>query len=249
MKKKLIAFDMDGTITRSKSAIEKNMNELISRLVEQYYVCIVSGGRYEQFETQILSYISLEARKSGHLYIAPTSGACLYQVKETPLLLYSHDFDPSVKEKIIHAYTKAVKDTHIEMPRAVYGDVVEDRGSQLSFSFFGQDAPYEVKKSWDIDTKKRTAIREIMLRMVKDISVNILIGGTSTIDVVPLGIDKAYVLDRLVDILSIQKSEVLYVGDAVFPGGNDYAPHAHGYDTALVAGLEDTKKIIQELLK
>ena len=87
-----------------------------------------------------------------------------------------------------------------------------------------------------------------MLPKIQQYGLDVLIGGVSTMDVVAKGVNKAYFLDKLVEHLGIKKEDVLYVGDAVFPGGNDYAPKEAGYDCINVESIKETKGIIEHVL-
>ncbi|MCH8889020.1 HAD hydrolase family protein, partial [Patescibacteria group bacterium] len=75
------------------------------------------------------------------------------------------------------------------------------------------------------------------------------IGGTTSIDVTKKGIDKAYGIQKIEKSLNIRRDNMLFIGDAVFPGGNDYSVKEAGVKTIQVSGPEETKEIIRELLK
>ena len=75
------------------------------------------------------------------------------------------------------------------------------------------------------------------------------IGGTTSIDVTKKGVDKAYGIEKIRRYLNIQKEDMLFIGDAVFPGGNDYSVEEAGVRTIQVSEPEETKKIIQGLLE
>ncbi len=74
------------------------------------------------------------------------------------------------------------------------------------------------------------------------------LGGTTSIDVTRPGIDKAYGIHKLRDMLHIPIEQMLYVGDAIFPGGNDYAALQAGVDCIAVRDPEDTKRVIQTII-
>lgn len=248
--KKLVVFDMDDTITPSKSPIGADMAELLVQLSRKVFVGVVSGGKLAQFEKQLLQYVSPEIRKETKMYIGPTSGAQMYQVDDVAHKVYGTVLPKVVMHEVEDAYFSSVKEVGIVLPDTTCGPVFEERdGTQISFSPFGQEAPYEIKKDWDRDRAKRLAIREKMLPKIEQFGLDVLIGGVSTMDVVTKGVDKAYFLDRLREHLGLQKEDVLYVGDAVFPGGNDYAPKEAGYDCINVESIEQTKAIIENIVE
>ena len=247
--KKLVVFDMDDTITPSKSPIGADMAELLLQLSRKVFVGVVSGGKHAQFEKQLLQYLSPEIRNEATLYIGPTSGAQMYHVGEVEKKIHGTVLPAVVMREVEDAYFSSAKEVGIVFPEITYGSVFEERdGTQISFSPFGQEAPYEVKKDWDRDRGKRLAIREKMLPKIQQYGLDVLIGGVSTMDVVAKGVNKAYFLDKLVEHLGIKKEDVLYVGDAVFPGGNDYAPKEAGYDCINVESIKETKGIIEHVL-
>lgn len=246
-KYKLVAFDLDGTLATSKQSITKDMAVLLDKLCQRYYVLVVSGGKLEQFQKQLLSNINANS-KNGHLYIGPTSGGSLFEVLGDDLKsIYEKTLSEDVFEYVKNAYFSSCTEAGVKLPDTTYGEVAEYRISQISFSPFGQEAPYEIKKGWDTNRSKRVLIREKMLPKIGKYNLDILIGGTSTIDVVQKGVDKAFVLGELSKRLNISKDEVLYIGDAVFPGGNDYAPKEAGYECINVIDVEDTAKHIHKL--
>ena len=57
--KKIIGFDLDDTLAVSKSAISPRMAGLLANLLEKYEVCVISGGKFEQFEKQITSQMDV----------------------------------------------------------------------------------------------------------------------------------------------------------------------------------------------
>ena len=76
--------------------------------------------------------------------------------------------------------------------------------------------------------------------MIKGFSVNL--GGTTSIDITKPGIDKAYGIRKLRDILGIAIEEMIFVGDAIFPGGNDYPAKQAGVVSIRVRDPEETKR-------
>ena len=101
-----------------------------------------------------------------------------------------------------------------------WGEVIEDRGSQITLSALGQQAPLAEKEKWDPDFAKRKKVKAILEPLIPGFSVRL--GGATSIDVTKPGIDKAYGIRKLRDILGVSLEEMIYVGDALFPGGNDY---------------------------
>ncbi|HTX60590.1 MAG TPA: HAD hydrolase family protein, partial [Verrucomicrobiae bacterium] len=104
----------------------------------------------------------------------------------------------------------------------------------------------EEKERWDPDFSKRQAIKAILDRTLPDLSVRL--GGTTSIDVTLPGVDKAYGIRKLRDVLGIPIAQMLFIGDAIFPGGNDYAAKEAGTDCIAVRDPEETKRVIEAIV-
>ena len=103
------------------------------------------------------------------------------------------------------------------------------------------------KYEWDPDTNKRQKIREIVIKEIPDYEVRI--GGTTSIDVTLPGVDKAYGMEKLIQELEVSKEEILFVGDKLEEGGNDYPVKAFGIETIAVDRWEDTALVIETIIK
>ena len=53
-------------------------------------------------------------------------------------------------------------------------------------------------------------------------NVEIRIGGTTSIDFNMAGVDKGVAVKRFMDKMSLRRQDVLFIGDCLFKGGNDY---------------------------
>jgi phosphomannomutase len=237
--KKLIVFDLDGTLAESKSPLDAQMASLLHDLLGIVKVAVISGGDWPQFEKQLLSNLPHDKRLV-NLSLLPTCGTKFFQYTENWKKLYSEDFRPDERTKIIASLTKAVAEAGFKAEK-VWGEVIEDRGSQITFSALGQQAPLEEKKKWDSDFKKRKKIKAIVDSLIPEFSVRM--GGATSIDVTEPGIDKAYGIRKLRDILGISLKEMIFIGDALFPGGNDYPAEEAGVVSISVRGPSETKPV------
>ena len=242
--KKLIVFDLDGTLAQSKSSLDDEMAALLHDLLGVAQVSVISGGDWPQFEKQLLSHLPADARL-GSLSLLPTCGTKFYQYAGAWKKLYSEDFTPDEKKKIITSLHKALGESGYKAEQ-VWGEVIEDRGSQITFSALGQQAPLEAKVKWDPDFAKRKKITAILTTLIPEFSVRM--GGATSIDVTKPGIDKAYGIRKLRDILGISLSEMLFIGDALFPGGNDYPAKEAGVVSLPVRGPSETKLMVTAII-
>ena len=241
--KRLVAFDLDGTLAESKQAIDEEMAGLLARLTQVAEVCVISGGDWPQFDKQVVARLPGTARLE-RLWIMPTSGTKLYRFADgrwTPI--YEENFSPEERQRILAALDKAVEAAGFKGERT-WGEQVEDRGSQITFSGLGQEAPLDAKKAWDPDRRKREAMQKAAQKELPDLSVNI--GGSTSIDVTRKGVDKAYGIEKLAEASGIAKSEMLFMGDAVYPGGNDWpVPDIAKVDTVAVGSIAETKRAVE----
>jgi phosphomannomutase len=242
--KKLIVFDLDGTLAESKSSLDTEMSGLLYNLLGIVKVAVISGGDWPQFEKQLLSNLPHDERLV-NLSILPTCGTKFFQYTGDWKKIYSEDFTADEKEKIVSSLKKALGEAGFKVEK-VWGEVIEDRGSQITYSALGQQAPLEEKSKWDPDFAKRKKIKAILDAFIPEFSVRL--GGATSIDVTKPGIDKAYGVRKLRDILGISLKEMIFIGDALFPGGNDYPAEEAGVVSIPVRGPSETKRVIEAII-
>ena len=242
--KKLIVFDLDGTIAESKSSLDDEMSALLRDLLSIVKVAVISGGNWPQFEKQLVSNLPRDANLKD-LSLLPTCGTKFYKYDSSWVKLYSEDFTDQEKEKIIGSLKTAIELLNSKN-ETVWGELIEDRGSQITFSALGQQAPLEEKKKWDPDFVKRKKIKAVLDESIPEFSVRL--GGTTSVDVTKLGIDKAYGIRKLRDILGVEIHEMIFIGDALFPGGNDYPAKEAGVASIQVKDPHETKRVIEAII-
>jgi phosphomannomutase len=242
--KELIVFDLDGTLALSKSALDDEMTGLFRRLLAIVKVAIISGGDFPQFRMQVIEHLPA-GTNFANLSILPTDGTKFFTYDGTWHTLYSEDLSDDQKRKIIDAIQQAVAQSGFE-PKEHWGERIEDRGTQITYSALGQQAPLDAKEKWDPDFAKRKQIAAILDTTLPDFDVHL--GGTTSIDVTPRGIDKAYGIRKLRDLLHVPIDQMLFIGDAIFPGGNDYPAQQAGVDSIRVRDPEETKHVVEAII-
>jgi len=242
--KKLIVFDLDGTLAESKSPLDGGMAALLYTLLGTVQVAVISGGDWPQFEKQLLSNLPQDERLL-NLSLLPTCGTKLFQYAGGWKKIYSEDFTADEKERIITALKQALGAADFNVEK-LWGEAIEDRGSQITFSALGQQAPLEEKNKWDPDFSKRKRIKSILDPLIPGFSVRI--GGATSIDVTKSGIDKAYGIRKLRDLLGISLQDMIFIGDALFPGGNDFPVEATGVVCISVRGPMETKVVTEAII-
>ena len=241
---KLAVFDLDGTLAESKASLDAEMATLLGALLRIVKVAVISGGDWPQFEKQVLSNLPHDERLK-NLSLLPTCGTKFYRYAGAWVKIYSEDFTADEKKKIIGSLKQALEAAGFKVQK-VWGETIEDRGSQITFSALGQQAPLEEKKKWDPDFTKRTKIKGLLDKLIPEFSVRL--GGTTSVDVTKPGIDKAYGIRKLRDILGIAIQEMIFVGDALFPGGNDYPAKEAGVASIRVRDPDESKRVIETIV-
>jgi hypothetical protein len=231
------------------------MTELMSELLGKFHVCVISGGKFQQFEKQLLNNLQAAPEKLERLHIMPTCGTryYVYSVADKAWReVYAENFTEPQKKKIIAALNKGFDDLGYRGKKA-YGDYIEDRGSQVTFSVFGQDivdvlgkAGVRQKEDWDPDNKKKLELRDYISPLIPEFEVRV--GGVTSIDVTKQGIDKAYGMKKLMEVLEIDKEDILFIGDRLQEGGNDYPVKAMGIDSLQISHWQETALAVEVML-
>ncbi len=242
--KQLVVFDLDGTLAESKRPLDAEMAALLASLLDIVKVAVISGGAWPQFETQLLANLPDTYRRE-RLSLLPTCGTKFYRNDGKWSELYSEDFSRIDAGRITAALNTAI-DLAGFRATTHWGDLIEDRGTQITFSALGQQAPLEAKAHWDPDFAKRKKIGSLLAPLIPEFSIHF--GGSTSIDVTKQGIDKAYGVKKLQELLGVAIRDMIFVGDAIFPGGNDYPVKEAGVVSIAVSGPRETKRIIETMI-
>lgn len=247
--KKVIAFDLDDTLAVSKSQITDRMAELLVKLLEKYEICVISGGKFEQFKVQITDRLAPAPELLRKFHLMPTCGTryYIYSTEHSKWALqYAEDLTAEQKDKIIEVLEDEAKSIDLKNEKK-WGMIIEDRKSQIAYSILGQQAPPEEKYKW---ADKHTDIKKVFHKRVaaRLPEFEVRLGGSTTIDITRLGIDKAYGMNKLMEALHISKEDILFIGDKLQEGGNDYPVKAMGIDTIAVERWQDTALVIEAII-
>lgn len=244
---RLMAFDLDGTLAESKRPMSADMGELLSRLLHRMPVAILSGGSWKQFERQFLTHFPSDA-KLERLYLLPTNAALCFVYRSRQWHpQYDNSFTDAQKNRIRKAFAQALTESNFVQPEKLWGEQLEDRGGEMTFSALGQEAPLEEKEAYDPTKAKRTPLYQALVRLLPEFSI--AMNAHTSIDITPHGIDKAYGINRLSELTRIAPKDMLYVGDALEEGGNDAAVHKTGVATHAVFDPKETAALIRTVLQ
>lgn len=254
--KKLVVFDLDGTLALTKAPMDAEMTDLMAKLLANMRVAVIGGGKYELFQEQLLAPLaSLSPDLLKNLSLFPTTSTRYYRYASNGWeKVYAHELSVEERARITAAFEQAFKDVGYQHPAKTYGPVIEDRGTQVTWSALGQNVVaelgtkgVELKEEWK---KNNTPVKMQVAARVAELlpDLEVRAAGHTSVDVTKKGIDKAYGLGQIEQYLGIPVADMLFVGDAIFPGGNDFAVTKTPVDYVAVDGPEDTKKCIRFLL-
>ena len=244
---KLAAFDLDDTLAPSKSSLPPLMDERLCALLDVADVCIISGGHIGQFRTQVLAHLHADDAQLERLHLMPTCGTRYFRYRDQQWhQIYAMDLSADERQRAIESLTRHAHDLGM-WESHTWGDIIEDRGSQITFSALGQEAPLEAKRAWDPDGTKKAALAERVALDVPELSVRG--GGSTSVDITRQGVDKAFGMRHLVEATRIAVSDIVFVGDRLDEGGNDYPVKAAGFTTIPVSGWEQCAEVIAQLIE
>ncbi len=234
----LIAFDLDDTLAPSKSALPQPVAQVLRRLLDFSEVCVISGGQFGQFESQLLAGLDASPSQLERLHLMPTCGTryCRYR-EEGWRDVYARNLSEAEREEALRVVEEEARALGL-WEENTWGSILEDRASQITFSALGQEAPLEKKKAWDPTGEKKETLRAAVAARLPKLEVRS--GGSTSVDITRKGIDKAYGIEELATQTGIAIEDMLFIGDRLDEGGNDYPVLRTGIDAHPVSGWEDT---------
>ena len=243
---KLVAFDLDGTLAPSKGSISLEMAETLRDLLRVVQVCIVTGGSSKQIFNQVVSRLPKDSNLR-NLHLMPTTGSEYLKTRfGSWKSIYTINLKPEQQKKIEDALAVSAELLGF-WPETSYGQVIDNRGCQITFSALGQDAPEELKIAWDKDGSKKESLRSLVATMLPEFEVRS--GGSTSIDVTRVGIDKGFAIRELSVRTNIKLENIMFIGDRLDVGGNDYPVMSTGVYCKSVSNPNETLQYVKKLLK
>jgi len=243
----LVAFDLDDTLAPSKGTIDPRIAALLNELLQSVDVAIISGGNEAQFRTQVVAQLAdADPEALARLHLLPTCGTRYLRHDGSDFVaVYAHDLSDEEKSAALTALREEAERLGL-WETEPWGEILEDRGSQITFSALGQQAPRDAKHAWDPTGAKRGALRDAVAARLPGLEVRS--GGSTSIDITRAGIDKAFGMRQLATHTDIELTAMLFYGDRLDEGGNDYPVLALGVPSVAVEGWEDTAARLEALL-
>ena len=234
---KLIAFDLDGTITQHKTMVKPEHRAILEQLSKKYRLVMVGAGMCRRVYEQL-------GRFPVDIYGCYGLQMALYRPEMDDIEIVRDDCFPVDRESI---------EKRVTMLREKYGfteytgnNVEYHASGAVTFPILGTKATLEDKLAFDPDRSKRRAILEDVKQVFGD--YNVCIGGTSSFDMAPAPYNKAYALETYCAERGIAHDEVAYVGDDYGPGGNDEPVYQADYHYITIDNYLDFPKTMEKFL-
>ncbi|BDR52881.1 haloacid dehalogenase [Bombiscardovia nodaiensis] len=240
----VLAFDLDTTLARSKTRMTPAMAVQFAAMTHLRPVAIISGGRFEQFRDQVLAALPADTDMS-QLHLMPTSGTRYYRWDGSQFQqVYAHDLSLADRQAAMASLERRARQLGA-WEEQTWGPRLEDRGSQITFSALGQQAPVDAKEAWDPGNEKKNALAAAVARDLPHLQVRS--GGSTSVDISAQGIDKAYAVRQLAQILQRPVDSMVFVGDRMDPDGNDYPAAQAGTMALRVSEPDDTLELLRTM--
>ena len=207
---KLIAFDLDGTLTQHKTPLDPVNRAVLERLREKYRLLMVGAGGVRRIFNQLggfpMDIIGNYGLQEGRY--DPAAGDIVL-VRDVTV-----DCD---RESVDRRMTALRRRFGYE---AYTGENVEFHPSgSVTLPMLGTRAQAADKLAFDPDRSKRRAILPAVQEAFPEYIT--FVGGSSSFDLAPRPYDKYFALSRYCAEHGIDHGEVIYCGDDYGPGGND----------------------------
>lgn len=241
-----VVFDLDNTLAESFTPPEPAMIERLTRLVPLLPVSIMSAASFERISRDVLAHLPENVDLTRLRLFTANAAQCYEREGEAWSQRYAFGFTAEERDRIYEAIRQALTETGIAEGTSFRGERFIDYAGYVAFTAVGTDATREEKRAWDPDGAKRRLLREAVMRKIPEFDV--FMGGATSIDVTPRGINKSYGVTWLARRLAVDPAELLYVGDALYEGGNDVVVIPTGIRTRSVNNPAETLAVIDEII-
>ncbi len=244
---KIAIFDLDETLALSLQIPSRRATEGLVALLERIPVCIMTGRKFEEVQSEFLDPLTISPHAK-RLYFMASGASKGFRFEEGAWReVFSHELTKGEREVIRRAIEETVEETNALKGLPCYGECYIDKGTMLTFAMLGVSIPEDAKRSWDPGNVQRKKFWSVLAPKLP--TYDVFMGGFSAIDITRKGINKAYGVKWLAEKLKIAPSDMLYVGDALYEGGNDAVVIPTGIQTRSVSGPEETLTVLDELLR
>ncbi len=247
-RKKAIFTDIDQTLRRDKIPVEKEMANVIIELALRLgdgRFGVISGSGIESITNSFAKPVCEQMNERGQFpkiwMMANYGGTAFVIDKGTVVPVYEEErLDINERRLINYALSSVFRREHIYNFEKVY------KGSQVSIGLLGNNSSSEERMGYDPDGTKRMALTKMLRRLIPQ-RLEVFAAGMTSIDITR--INKAMAVEKLAELNGLKKNDILYFGDAMFEGGNDYPVRINGVDCIGVRDPEETKRMFESLIK
>jgi len=235
---KVIAFDLDGTLTQHRSAPEPGCLAMLDALGKRYRLIMVGAGSAERIFRQLGGYPIDIIGNYGMQY-------CRYDAVSSSLQPVWEEKLPCDRQSVTERI-RAIREKYGFTEYAGQGVQFHDSGC-VTFPILGTEAKIEDKLRFDPDRAKRLPVYPAVKEAFPDYTV--FIGGSSSFDFAPFPFNKYYALDRWCSTEGYTHGEIAYVGDDYGPGGNDEAVYQSDFRFVCTEDYRKTPELMQAFLE
>lgn len=246
--KKLFILDYDNTIAHPKKVPSEKMKDLLSALLEENMVAILTAGRsIKGLRELFVSDIQLNnSFLLSNILLCPKYGNLVFEYEDGWFVLYeAPNIAPKEKGKIERVLRRINWKKYI--PHIQSKQRIHDKGAVISINCLGNMATEEERNVWDPDGIRRKNIKREISKKLGE-KYDIFITGRNTIDIVPKGGNKADNILKLSEITSIPLENCIYIGDEFEPDGNDYSILSLGIKVYKVNSPLETEIILKKYI-
>lgn len=235
---KVVAMDLDGTLTQHKQPMTPPVRAALEALGERYKLIMVGAGQVMRIFNQL-----------EHFPIDIIGNYGLQYGKYNP-----ETKQMDIQRDLVFPCDRDSVDRRVTMLREKYG-MTSYRGENVeyhpsgcvTFPCLGTKALQEDKLAYDPDRKKRRAIYEDVCNVFQDYTV--FVGGSSSFDMAPSPYDKYYALDLFCKENGLTHENVVYIGDDYGPGGNDESVYISNFPYLTIDDYRTFPDVVSVLLK
>ncbi|KAG8748353.1 Phosphomannomutase [Ceratobasidium sp. 414] len=242
--KKLVLFDVDGTLTPARQTASPEMIALLKEIRKKVVIGFVGGSDFSKISEQ-LSVGGSDVTKDFD-YAFAENGLTAYKCGKQ---LASQSFIGWIGEekykKMVNFILHYLADIDIPIKR---GTFLEFRNGMINISPIGRNASIQERhefEKYDKEHQIRRKFVETLKEKFESYGLTFSIGGQISFDVFPTGWDKTYALRHVEDE---GFEEIHFFGDKTYQGGNDYEIYTDKRTIGhSVSAPEDTMRILREL--
>ncbi|OBZ73504.1 Phosphomannomutase [Grifola frondosa] len=242
--KKVILFDVDGTLTPARQAVSRETIDVLRALRKKAVIGVVGGSNFVKISEQLSVHGFPVVEEFDYTFAE--NGLTAYKLgKPLPSQSFIQFLGEERYKRLVNFILHYIADLDIPIKR---GTFVEFRNGMVNVSPMGRNATIEERNEYEIYDKQhgiRTAFVEALKEKFPDYGLTFSIGGQISFDVFPNGWDKTFCLQHVQDE---GFEEIHFFGDKTYKGGNDYEiysdPRTIGHS---VTSPQDTVRILKEL--